>query len=253
MNREEDNDRNSARAVVVGGSTGIGHGIAQGLILAGYTVDIVSRSEPKGLGPKARWHHCDLGDQAATSRTMQSLAAEPLDVFCFAAAYYGEARKKMAETTELEWARQVQVMMHGLWTGLHSCLPALLDAGDGLLISVSSEVVYNSGPDRSGYAAVKAAASALVQSVAQEYDAKDLRVVELLPSGMVDSPGIRSRRPSQFDYTGYMTPDKFGAIGYHLGTTKGRTDAGKVLAVAADGTWTEVTEGSMPTSQSGSR
>jgi NAD(P)-dependent dehydrogenase (short-subunit alcohol dehydrogenase family) len=242
-----------ARAVVIGGSTGIGYGIARGLLLAGYTVDVVSRSEPRGLGPNARWHQCDLSDPSATSSTMQNLATEPLDVFCFAAAYYGESRKKMVETTEVEWAQQVQVMVHGLWAGLKSCLPALRKSGDGLIISISSEVVYNSGPDRSGYAAVKSAASALIRSVGEEYDPGVLRVVEVLPSGMVDSPGIRRRRPAQFDYTGYMDPEKFALIARHLGSTRGRSDAGKVLSVADDGTWAAVTPDTLPASQSGGR
>ena len=236
------------RALVVGGSTGVGSGIAAGLATAGYDVHVLSRSEPQRQ--HGRWVQADLGDREHTRRTLAELAEEPLAVLCFSAATYGAKRRNLVDTPQAEWTAQVDVMLHGLWESLHTCLPALTREPPGLVIGVSSEVVYNAGPGRSGYAAVKAAASAMLGSLRQEHDSNELRVVEVLPLGMVDSPGIRSRRPASFDYSDYLAPEAFMPVAAHLGRTRGGEDDGRALVVRADGSWSHATADQPPPSQS---
>jgi len=229
-------------------------GLAVGLDRAGYEVHVVSRSAPVGADvSRLHWHECDLTDHVHTVDVLRDIAREPLGVVCFAAAYYGKARHPLVDTPEFDWHRQVDVMMHGLWLTLKHSLPALVaeaPSTPGLLLSVSSEVVFNGGPQRSGYAAVKAAASALVKSVRQEYPSDMLAVVEVLPQGMVDSPGIRNRRPNGFDYSAYMTPEDFYAVGYELGLARGVGLDGMSLAIQPGGKWTGVESGTVPPSQS---
>lgn len=235
------------RALVIGGSTGVGSGIAAGLAAAGLDVHVLSRSRPEhGHG---HWVRADLNDTQSTLTALRTVAEEPLSVLCFSAAVYGSSRRLLVDTPREEWTSQVDVMLHGLWSALHTCLPALTVSPPGLIIGVSSEVVHNAGPGRSGYAAVKAAASAMLRSVAQEYDRDELRVVEVLPHGMVDSPGIRARRPADFDYSGYTTPGAFAAVATHLGRTRGAQDDGRALVVREDGSWYDL-EQQRPPSQS---
>ena len=247
-------NRTGQRALVVGGSTGIGMGLAVGLDRAGYEVHVVSRSTPMGTDASTlHWHECDLIDQVQTADVLRDIATEPLGVVCFAAAYYGKSRHQLVDTPEIEWRRQVDVMMHGLWLTLNHSLPALVaeaSSTPGLLLSVSSEVVFNGGPQRSGYAAVKAAASALLRSVRQEYPSDMLSLVEVLPQGMVDSPGIRSRRPDGFDYSTYMTPEDFYDVGYELGRSRGVDLDGTSLVIQPGGKWAGVKSGTIPPSQS---
>lgn len=237
------------RAVVIGGSSGIGYGLAQGIADAGYQVHVLSRTAP----PRAlnfHWTYCDLTDLEATQSILLRLAEEPIGILCFSAAFYGTQRRTLEATPKHEWSTQVDIMLHGLWSALHHCLPALTSNPPGVIIGVSSEVVYNHGPGRSGYAAVKAAASALIRSAAQEYPSDVLRVVEVLPQGMVDSPGIRARRTADFDYSGYMKVEDFRAIGTYLATTRGADVHELALAVSAGGDWQVVRSGTLPPSQS---
>ena len=141
-------------------------------------------------------------------------------------------------------------MLHGLWVALHTCLPALTVNSSGLIIGVSSEVIYNLGPGRSGYAAVKAAASTLIRSVSQEFPPDALRIVEVLPRGMVDSPGIRARRPSDFDYSDYMQAEDFHSIGRYLAITRGSDVHELALEVRTGGGWQPIRRGALPPSQS---
>ncbi|WP_320784536.1 SDR family oxidoreductase [Streptomyces sp. CRN 30] len=165
---------------------------------------------------------------------------------------YGTRRAPFGEVAEDEWRRQVDVNLHGLWLTLAATLPVLRRAprGRGLFLGISSEVVYNAGPGRSGYAATKAAGSALLDSVAQEEGPDGVRVVQALPAGMVDTPGIRRRRPAGFDYGDYMTPGHFAALAGELvvGDAASRHH-GDSLVVDAAGRWHSVRE-THPASQS---
>ncbi|MEU8890010.1 SDR family NAD(P)-dependent oxidoreductase [Streptomyces sp. NPDC048442] len=238
-------------AVVVGGSTGIGRGIADAWAHAGADVLVLSRSEPTGPGAEAlRWAPLDLTDRAAAQRQLAAATEGDLRLACFSAVHYGDRRALFGDAPEDEWRRQVDVNLHGLWLTLAAALPALRRTSEaGLFLGVSSEVVFNAGPGRSGYAATKAAGAALLNSVAQEQDPDDVRIVQVLPAGMVDSPGIRRRRPGGFDYSDYMQPAQFGAVATELALNASTEQHGASLVVDGGGKWRPVGD-EAPVSQS---
>ncbi|POM23630.1 putative oxidoreductase [Actinomadura rubteroloni] len=239
-------DLTGRRMLVVGGSTGIGRGVADAWAAAGADVVVCSRREPARAAP-LRWERLDLGGPDAADR-LAALGAGPLDAVCFAAVRYGAGRAPFGAVPEDEWLGQLDVNVTGLWRTLAATLPALRAARPGLFVGVSSEVAFNPGPGRSGYAATKAAARALLDAVAQEEDPADVRIVQILPAGMVDTPGIRRRRPPGFDYGSYMRPSAFAPLAVRLATTAGHH--GDSLVVDGDGTWWPVRDRA-PASQSG--
>lgn len=237
---------NGRRMIVMGGSTGIGRGIADAWAAAGAEVTVCSRNRPAGAG-HLEWERIDLTETDHARERLAALGADRVDAACFSAVYYGEKRANFSEVSEGEWLRQQQVNATGLWLTLHAVLPSLRAAGPGLFVGVSSEVAFNAGPGRSGYAASKAAAKALLDSVAQEEGA--VRVVQVLPAGMVDSPGIRRRRPADFDYSSYAKPSCFGSVATDLAITAGKGHHGDSLVVDGDGHWWSAHD-DLPDSQS---
>ncbi len=241
---------NTPTAVVVGGSTGIGRGIADAWAASGFETHVFSRSRPTGPGGEAlQWHRLDFRDPTEARTVLDAEVPARVDIVCYSSIYFTLRRENFVDVAQSDWLDQFDINVHGLFHTLRATLPALRRAAPGLFLHVSSEVVYNAGPGRAGYTATKAAASALIDSVSQEIDPADVTFVQTLPVGMVDSPGIRARRPADFDYSGYMTPADFGPLAAHLAATRGRGHASEALVVHEDRTWTSVSDG-IPLSQS---
>lgn len=239
-----------ATAVVVGGSTGIGRGIADAWAAQGFETHVFSRSRPAGPGGDLlRWHPLDFRDRAAAQEVLATALPGRIDLACYSSIYFTLRRENFVDVAQSDWLDQFDINVHGLFLTLRATLPALREAAPGLLLHVSSEVVYNAGPGRAGYTATKAAASALIDSVAQEVDPSEVNFVQTLPVGMVDSPGIRARRPADFDYSRYMVPADFGPLAEHLAANRGVGHAFDALVVHEDRSWSSVADG-VPVSQS---
>ncbi|QTZ93819.1 SDR family NAD(P)-dependent oxidoreductase [Streptomyces auratus] len=243
-------DRKPATAVVIGGSTGIGRAVADAWAAFGIETHVFSRSSPTGPGSdQLVWHQLDLRDAEQAKDALDAGMPAQIDLVCYSAVYFTSRRESFTQTSESDWLDQFSVNVHGLSWVLRAALPALRAADPGLFLHVSSEVVYNAGPHRSGYAATKAAADSLIRSVSQEIDPSEVTFVQTLPAGMVDTPGIRARRPADFDWSGYMAPAAFAPLAVELARTRGGPYGGDALVVHEDTTWSSVTEG-LPVSQS---
>lgn len=241
MSRSSPPSLDGTTVFVIGGSTGIGRGIADALAAAGSRVVVFSRSDPfkaDGEGPRFDWRPLDLSDLEG-SRSRLTAAVEEfggrLDAVFYSAIDYGARRARFSDVPEGEWFRQFNVNLHGLWLTLRLTLPVLRHKAPGLFVGVSSEVVYNGGPERSGYAATKAAAASLLSSLAQEDGGTSVRFVQILPERMVETAGVRRRRPEDFDYSSYMSPESFGGIAVELVRSRGEGLNGESLAVGDDG------------------
>ncbi|GAB3444599.1 hypothetical protein GCM10027570_14040 [Streptomonospora sediminis] len=162
-----------------------------------------------------------------------------LEFVCYSAVYFTSKREPFSEVSEADWLDQFTINVHGLASTLRATLPLLRAAAPGAFLHISSEVVYNAGPQRSGYAATKAAADSLIRSLAQEIDTSIVRFIQALPEGMVDTPGIRARRTPDFDYSEYMTAESFGPLANAILRTCGKEYAGRALVVHGDSSWSD--------------
>jgi NAD(P)-dependent dehydrogenase (short-subunit alcohol dehydrogenase family) len=229
---------NNTTVFIIGGSSGIGLGIANALAEANARVIVLSRTPPVDTGQILEWRPLDLSYPEESACQLKRVVTEfgsQVDAVFYSAIYYGPKRRPFLTIAHEDWQQQLNVNLQGLWTCLSILLPALQKNSPGLFVHLSSEVVYNGGPGRVGYAATKAAASNLMRSVAQEDPQERVRLLELLPAKMVDTNGIRKRRPNDFDYTGYMTPQHFKKAALTLLQTRGEGMHGKSWIVDEQG------------------
>ena len=181
------------RAVVAGGSRGIGRSIALGFAQAGAAVSICARgrgalestaAEIAALGVEAHAGECDLADKDAIARYIAA-AAEALggiDILVNNASGFG------ATDDEAGWARSIDIDVMATVRASHAAIPFIEQAGGGAILNISSISGYDASVRTAPYAAVKAAVINYTMSQGLMLAPKKIRVNAIAP-GSIEFPG----------------------------------------------------------------
>jgi NAD(P)-dependent dehydrogenase (short-subunit alcohol dehydrogenase family) len=193
-NREESMTQGSMsgkHALVTGGTTGIGHAIAEALIGAGARV-MISGQDPKRvkaaeqrLGSNAIGVVADNRSVAQIGQLADRVRGQfgRLDTLIANAGVTWTAR--IEDVTEADFDAQMAINLTGNYFAIQKCLP-LMPRG-------ASIVMTSSGNDSMGfdqmsvYSASKAAIRSLVRSLAVELSPRGIRVNSVAP-GPIDTP-----------------------------------------------------------------
>ncbi|WP_309091376.1 SDR family oxidoreductase [Phenylobacterium sp.] len=182
-----DLDFGGKTVLVVGGSSGIGNGVAHGFRERGAAVHVwgtrasaadydgVEGSDLTGLG-----YACvDVGDRAQIAAAP---AIEPLDVLVLC---QGTVVYRRGEFEPEGWDRVMAVNLDSLMDCARK-FRATLAARKGVLIIVSSVSGFTSNRGNPAYAASKAGAVSLTKTLGEAWAPEGIRVVGLAP-GLVDT------------------------------------------------------------------
>lgn len=191
-------------ALVTGGGTGIGWGIAQALAEEGCRVAIAGRrlavlEEAAGTfkgEPKIACHEVDVVSLAS----VQALFAwaektlGPLDIVVNNAGVNIKTRS-MAEMQPEQWDYVMGINATGVYNCLYAALPSMKQRGDGLIVNISSISGKRAAPlGGVAYNASKFACAALGTAVGNEVAPLGVRITTVYP-GEVDTP-ILEHRPT---------------------------------------------------------
>ena len=187
-------------ALVIGGGTGIGLGVAQALASEGCSVAIAGRrqqvlQEAAELSRPALLHHpVDVADR-------QSVA----DLFRWADDQWGRIdilvnsaginikNRSMAEMEPEQWDQVMAVNSTGAYNCMRAVLPQMRRRRDGVIINISSIAGKRAGVlGGVAYDASKFAMSALTTAVANEERGNGIRVTNVFP-GEVETPLLENR------------------------------------------------------------
>lgn len=176
------------RALVTGGSSGIGLGSVVALAEAGAHVVIAARDEQRlqqvceamtEAGFSAELMVLDVGDTEAIQVQLQQQAA--FDVVVNSAGYASPA--PALETSATEYQRVMDVNVRGAFFLSTITAQAMIDAGiSGSIIHVSSQMGHVGGIDRSVYCASKHAVEGMVKALAIEWGPHNIRVNTICPT-----------------------------------------------------------------------
>jgi 3-oxoacyl-[acyl-carrier protein] reductase len=186
-------DLKGKRAIVAGGSKGIGRSIALAFAQAGAAVSICARgrdaldataAEIAAHGVAAHAAGCDLADRAAIARYITA-AAEALggiEILVNNASGFG------ATDDEDGWAKSLDIDVMATVRASHAAIPFIEQAGGGAILNISSISGYGASARSAPYAAVKAAVINYTLSQALMLAPKRIRVNAIAP-GSIEFPG----------------------------------------------------------------
>ena len=181
------------RAVVAGGSKGIGRSIALAFAEAGAAVSICARgraaldataAEIGARGVEAHAAECDLADKGAIQPFIAAAAAAlgGIDILVNNASGFG------ATDDEAGWARSLDIDVMATVRASHAAIPFMERAGGGAILNISSISGYDASVRTAPYAAVKAAVINYTMSQGLMLAPKKIRVNAIAP-GSIEFPG----------------------------------------------------------------
>jgi peroxisomal 2,4-dienoyl-CoA reductase len=192
-------------ALVTGGATGIGAGIALALARHGADVAIASRKEPNLVEASRQIEtltarRClplvaDVRQpeavEAAVARTVGELGA--LDFVVNNAA--GNFPCPSADLTPNGFGVVVDIDAKGTWNVSRAAFHAWLKDHGGQILNISATLHYGGSPGQLHVAAAKAAVDALTRTLAVEWGPLGVRVNAIAPGPILDTEGARRLFP----------------------------------------------------------
>jgi NAD(P)-dependent dehydrogenase (short-subunit alcohol dehydrogenase family) len=183
-------------ALVTGGNSGIGIGMASGLAQAGAKVIIwgtnlqknrAAEEKLKAYGGEVLVEQVDVtSEQAVVDGVARAVKTMGRVDFVAANAGVGGAGMAFGETTTQEWRRITTLNLDAVfWTFREACnhMTARAKAGDagGSLLVTSSTSAIHGAPGNQAYASSKAGVCSLVRGIAVEYARYGIRANSILP------------------------------------------------------------------------
>ena len=181
-------------AVVTGGASGIGLGIAQRLAADGCRVAILDLDGAAaareatafdGLGVQV-----DVADRASVEAAFAEVRAAwgPVAILVNNAGM--EGFQKFLEITLETWERLLTVNLTGTFHCCQVVLPDMIDAGWGRIVNISSSSTHSGVPYMTAYVSAKSGVVGLTKSLALEFGPKGI-TVNTIPPGFIDTPMSR--------------------------------------------------------------
>ncbi|MFC4542964.1 3-oxoacyl-ACP reductase FabG [Halosolutus amylolyticus] len=178
-------------AIVTGGASGIGAGIADVLSTAGATVVLADVDEAEAervaddLPGEAIGVEADVTEPAETAALAETVVDEygRIDVLCANAGIFPSAT--LEELSVEDWDRVFDVNAKGVFLSVRACLPHMREQDYGRIVITSSITGPLVGyPGWTHYAATKAGVLGFMRTAALEVAASDITINAVLPGNI---------------------------------------------------------------------
>ena len=183
-------------AVITGGASGIGFGMAERFAAAGMTVvlaDINADALPEAESRLAERGASALGVpvDVADPDQVEELARRVLDEFgavhvlCNNAGV-NSSDEPIWEISRQDWERVIDINLNGLFICSKAAVPHLRARGGGVIVNMSSMGAVG-GANILAYSSAKAGVLALTRGLSQQLASDGIRVNAIMP-GLVETP-----------------------------------------------------------------
>jgi NAD(P)-dependent dehydrogenase (short-subunit alcohol dehydrogenase family) len=187
-------DLQNKKALVTGGTKGIGRSIAEALIREGVNVCLTARkaeevsaavSELNSVGPgRAIGFTCDVRDYEQVRTLIEKTVAElgGLDVLVNNAGIgiFGEVETMTPE----EFRAVLETNLFGVFYCCHEAIPHMKKGGGGYIINISSLAGANPHPRMAAYNASKFGLNGFSEALMQEIRHDNIKVSYIMPGSV---------------------------------------------------------------------
>jgi NAD(P)-dependent dehydrogenase (short-subunit alcohol dehydrogenase family) len=224
--------------LVAGGTGGLGHAVSLAFLNEGAKVVVTYRNEKGFVSLKDA-----AGATAAIEGVRTDVTAEAdglslvegiverygrLDVLVnTVGAYAGGV--KLWETDAKTFDRMLDLNLRSGFVLTRAAVPAMLKQGSGAVVNVAAKAAVDHGAGASAYAAFKAAAVAMMDSLAADVKGTGLRVNSVLPS-IIDTAVNRQAMPDA-NFAVWPKPEEIAKVILFLASDEAQVIHGAAIPV----------------------
>jgi NAD(P)-dependent dehydrogenase (short-subunit alcohol dehydrogenase family) len=238
------NSDSSGKAVLIAGGTGgLGRAVSLAFLESGAQVAVTWRNEKEFLALKdaagdganrLAGYNIDVTDTRQTADLVKQIlsAWNRLDVLVnTVGGYAGGIPLWNLEPEVLE--RMVSLNLLSGYALANAAAPAMIARKSGTIVNVAAKAAWDHAAGASAYAATKAAALALMDSLAADLLGSGVRVNSILPS-IIDTAANRAAMPSA-DFAKWPKPEDIAKVVLFLASDDARVIHGASIPVFGNG------------------
>ncbi|MDR3741126.1 MAG: SDR family NAD(P)-dependent oxidoreductase [Terracidiphilus sp.] len=206
--------------LVAGGTGGLGRAVAEAFLREGAHVAVTYRNRVEfdalvtsagEMASQLEGFAVDVTDEAVVRMCVSALAAQrgSLDVLVNAVGgYAGGAPLWETGTDVLE--RMVALHVRATYVLCRSAVAEMVKAGSGAIVNVASRAAFDHAAGAAAYAGTKAAAVAIIDSLAADLKGKGVRANSVAP-GIIDTAANRKAMPDA-DFSKWPKPEEIAEV-----------------------------------------
>jgi len=226
--------------LVTGGTGGLGRGIAMAFLEAGanVTVTFVSPEEYAALSAEAgrmgakppAGANSDVTDPQAVERLVGEIVTRHgcVDVLVNTVGGYAGGTS-LWDVDPREYDRMMRLNLKAGFVLARAIVPQMIKQNRGWIVNIASKAAFDHGAGASLYAASKAAALAMMDSLAAEVKPYNINVNSVLPS-IIDTPANRKAMPNA-DFSKWPKPEEIARTILFLCSEESRVIHGAAIPV----------------------
>jgi NAD(P)-dependent dehydrogenase (short-subunit alcohol dehydrogenase family) len=207
-------------AIITGASRGIGAAAARRFAEAGANVVLAARTaadvekvaaEIEASGRRALAVATDVTDERQVEELVKRTVATygRLDV-AFNNAGAGHMPRPLADIPVAEFVQSINVNLIGVFIALKYEIPAMIAAGGGAIVNMSSTAGLQGAPGLGDYAAAKHGIVGLTKTAALDYGRNNIRVNAIAPGPIVNEQMARLPEEARSQIAQYVPLGRLG-------------------------------------------